>query len=257
MIAPIMDDALRTDMNPQAVRRSRLLRYELIKRMFDFGFSALLLVLTSPLMLLSMIAVRVNSKGSPVYTQKRLGHHGRIITIYKIRTMYKDSERYSGPVWSGPGDPRVTPIGRVLRASHLDELPQLLNVMRGEMSLIGPRPERPEIATQIERTLPGYRDRLLVRPGVTGVAQVLQAPDTDLRSVHRKLKYDFFYLERMGFLLDLRIILATVLHLLHVPASSIARIFQFPDDSLHTGDESSLCGANISVSTQVQPYYLN
>ena len=103
---------------------------------------------------------------------------GKVFTIYKIRTMYQDSERHSGPTWCVPGDPRVTPVGRFLRWSHVDELPQLINVLMGEMSLVGPRPERPEFLAQLERALPDYRQRLTVRPGVTGLAQVQQPPDT-------------------------------------------------------------------------------
>ena len=124
--------------------------YSRVKLVLEFGVSTFLLVLTSPFILLCLIAVRLGSRGSPLYSQKRLGACGRIFTIYKIRTMYKDSERNFGPMWSGPGDPRVTPLGRILRATHLDELPQLLNVVRGEMSLIGPRPERPEIAAELD-----------------------------------------------------------------------------------------------------------
>ncbi len=108
-----------------------------------------------------------------------------------------------------PGDDRVTPIGRLLRCSHLDELPQLINVIRGEMSLIGPRPERPELIAQLERALPHYHLRHRIRPGISGLAQVLQAPDTDLESVSRKLKYDIYYVDRLSFSLDARIWIAT------------------------------------------------
>jgi lipopolysaccharide/colanic/teichoic acid biosynthesis glycosyltransferase len=225
--------------------------------MLDVGLSALLLAVSAPIVLACLLAVRLSSKGGPVYTQKRLGHRGRLITIYKIRTMYRDSESNSGPVWSGPDDPRVTSLGRVLRASHLDELPQLINILKGEMSLVGPRPERPEIVDQIQRALPGYQDRLRVKPGLTGLAQVLQAPDTDLRSVHRKLKYDLFYLDRMGFAFDLRIMLATLLHLLRVPPGSIARLFRFPDDSLPGAPGALSVGEKIAVGSQVQPFYVN
>src|SRR5262249_17904057 len=151
------------------------------------------LVLLAPsavLILYAMALVRLTSRGSAIYRQTRLGLNGRPFTIYKIRTMYHDSERLTGPQWSRPGDPRVTPIGRILRATHIDELPQLWNVLRGEMSLVGPRPERPELAAGLERELPSYRDRLAVRPGVTGLAQVQLPPDTDVESVRRKLAYD-------------------------------------------------------------------
>jgi lipopolysaccharide/colanic/teichoic acid biosynthesis glycosyltransferase len=240
-----------------AETRPNSARYALIKRIFDLGVAAIVLVLSAPIIALCALAVRLNSRGSPLYTQKRLGLRGQVITIYKIRTMYHNSEWSSGPVWSGPGDPRVTPVGRILRACHLDELPQLINILRGEMSLIGPRPERPEIIAQIERALPRYGDRLLVRPGLTGLAQVLQAPDTNLDSVHRKLKYDLFYLEQIGPSLDLRILLATWFHLLRVPAYRIARIFHFPDEPIHELEHSGAGENGIPTSSKVQPFYVN
>jgi lipopolysaccharide/colanic/teichoic acid biosynthesis glycosyltransferase len=185
-----------------------------------------------------------------------LGSCGRIITIYKIRTMYEDCERNFGPMWSGPGDPRVTPIGRILRATHLDELPQLFNVVRGEMSLIGPRPERPEIVAQLERCFPAYRDRLLVRPGLSGLAQIIQGPDTSLHGVQTKLRYDIYYLDNHGFWLDLRIGLATLLYLLWVPGPIIARVFRFPIYDLLPA-EASPQGEGIAVSSGVRPEYAN
>jgi lipopolysaccharide/colanic/teichoic acid biosynthesis glycosyltransferase len=156
-----------------------------------------------------------------------VGRNGHSFTIYKIRTMVQDSEP-NGPRWCVPGDPRVTAVGRFLRWSHLDELPQLVNVLRGDMSLIGPRPERPEIVRQLEQVLPDYRRRLIMRPGVTGLAQVLNPPDSDLRSVRIKLSYDLHYIEHLGLDLDLRIALATVFHLANVPRRWISFCFGFP-----------------------------
>jgi lipopolysaccharide/colanic/teichoic acid biosynthesis glycosyltransferase len=141
--------------------------------------------------------------------------------------MVQDSEP-NGPRWCVPGDPRVTAVGRLLRWSHLDELPQLVNVLRGEMSLIGPRPERPEIVRQLEHVLPDYRRRLITRPGLTGLAQVLNAPDSDLRSVQIKLGYDLYYISHFGLDLDLRIAVATVFHLANVPRRWISSCFEFP-----------------------------
>ena len=129
--------------------------YERIKPSLDFAMALVLLILTFPVMVAAMLLVRLTSRGWPIYSQRRLGLGGKEFTIYKIRTMYEDSERHSGATWSLPGDPRVTPVGRALRFSHVDELPQLINVLLGEMSLVGPRPERPEF-------LPGSADR--VRP---------------------------------------------------------------------------------------------
>jgi lipopolysaccharide/colanic/teichoic acid biosynthesis glycosyltransferase len=240
----------------ESARRPHVRWYESFKNVFEPGLAVVLFVLAAPIIMVCLVAVRLNSKGSPLYTQKRLGRRGRVITIYKIRTMYQDSERGLGATWSGPGDPRVTPIGRILRWAHLDELPQLVNVLRGEMSLVGPRPERPEIVAQLERVFPEYRDRLLVRPGLTGLAQVLQGPDTSLNSVQSKLRYDLFYVDNLGFWLDLRVTLGTVIYLLRVPDPIIARIFRFP---LHDLAQTAATpeGERIAVSSRVQPNYVN
>jgi lipopolysaccharide/colanic/teichoic acid biosynthesis glycosyltransferase len=192
-------------------------------------FASLLLTATAPLIALASLLVRLTSRGPVFYTQERLGLNGRRFTIYKVRTMYQDSEP-NGPIWSVRGDRRVTPVGRYLRWSHIDELPQLINILRGDMGLIGPRPERPEIVNQLERALPDYPRRLRVRPGLTGLAQVLRGPDTDLASVHQKLDLDLFYLDHKGPWMDLRIILATVPHLLRIPPNVIARWFGFPSE---------------------------
>jgi lipopolysaccharide/colanic/teichoic acid biosynthesis glycosyltransferase len=257
MVAPTKDEAPGMLTNIRTATKMQFFKYEHSKRILDFALSLILLVVTSPLILTSLLVVWLGSKGSPLYSQRRMGHQGRIITIYKIRTMYEDSERNCGPVWSGPGDPRVTPVGRILRSSHVDELPQLVNVLRGEMSLIGPRPERPEIVTQLEGVFPRYRDRLRVRPGLTGLAQVLQAPDTDLHSVNRKLNYDLFYMDHAGFWFDVRIALATLFHVMHVPVGCTARICHLRADALPIRDEPSAVGERIVVGSQVQPYYVN
>src|SRR5262249_10198975 len=132
----------------------------------------------------------------------------------KIRTMYQDCERITGAAWCRPGDPRVLPVGSFLRRTHLDELPQLWYILKGDMSLVGPRPERPEFVPQLEEAIPGYRDRLLVLPGVTGLAQVHLGPDTDLDSVERKLMFDLYYIKTLGFWTDLRVLLATTIHVI-------------------------------------------
>jgi len=219
----------------EGLENSGLSRYDAIKSVLDIPVALVLLVISAPVVLLAMLLVRLTSRGPAVYTQKRLGYNGRVFTIFKIRTMYLGSEP-NGARWSLPGDTRVTPVGRLLRWSHLDELPQLLNVLRGEMSLIGPRPERPEIVAQLEKSLPEYRLRLLIRPGVTGLAQVLQPPDTDLNSVRRKLNFDVYYISRMNAWLDVRIVLGTALHLLSVSHQYIGRVLRFPDQRLHGVD---------------------
>jgi lipopolysaccharide/colanic/teichoic acid biosynthesis glycosyltransferase len=217
-----------------------------------------MLLVTAPFILISMLLVRLTSRGPMIYAQKRLGQEGRTITIYKIRTMYQDAERETGPVWSRPGDPRVTPIGRVLRWAHLDELPQLLNILRGEMSLVGPRPERPELVGPLEQALPGYRRRLAVRPGLTGLAQVQQGPDTCLSTVRRKLKYDLYYVKRFCFWLDVRVLLGTVLKCTGVPFEQIGRMLRLPGCGKARPLPQPLPAGDVYAAAQnVSPSYVN
>ena len=194
----------------------------------DGALAVALLLLTAPLMLVAMMLVRLTSRGPAIYSQVRLGLGGRPFTIYKIRTMYRDCESLTGARWSTPGDPRVTPVGRILRATHVDELPQLVNVLRAEMSLVGPRPERPEIVATIERRLPAYQERLRVRPGVTGLAQIQLPPDVDLESVHRKLACDLYYIEHLDPWLDLRIVIGTALKITGLPPGPRRRVLGLP-----------------------------
>ncbi len=170
--------------------------YPSLKFGLDFVSALLLLILALPVMVLAMALTRLTSRGPALYQQERVGLNGRRFMIFKIRTMVVDAELRTGPQWSTRNDPRITPLGRFLRRTHLDELPQLWNVLRGEMSLVGPRPERPEFVVQLERAIPRYSDRLLVRPGVTGLAQVQLPPDSDLASVRRKLACDLYYAQK-------------------------------------------------------------
>jgi lipopolysaccharide/colanic/teichoic acid biosynthesis glycosyltransferase len=202
--------------------------YPSCKRAADFGLALALSAVALPLVALAALLVKLTSRGPAFYTQTRVGQDGRLFTIYKLRTMMHNCESLTGPRWSLPGDPRVTPLGRALRVSHLDELPQLLNVLRGDMSLIGPRPERPEFVPELEKALPGYWQRLTVRPGVTGLAQVQLPPDSDVTSVRRKLAHDLFYIERLGPWLDLRILCCTALYALGVPFERLARLVGTP-----------------------------
>jgi len=191
--------------------------YLSIKSGLDFALALVLLALASPVILLSALLFINDTGATEIYTQTRVGQYGQQFTIVKLRTMVENCESLTGPRWAIPGDPRITLVGQVLRVTHLDELPQLVNVLRGDMSIIGPRPERPEFLPNLERQLPGYRDRLLVRPGVTGLAQVQLPADTDIESVRRKLALDLWYVEHVNPWLDLRILLCTGLHILGVP----------------------------------------
>jgi hypothetical protein len=146
--------------------------------------------------------------------------------------MYVDCERTTGPRWSVPGDPRVTPLGRLLRRTHIDELPQLLNVLRGDMSLVGPRPERPEFVRQLEQVYLCYRDRERVLPGVTGLAQVQLPPDTSVAEVRRKLACDLYYIANRDFWLDARIVLCTATKVLGVPPHVSCRLLGIPSGAV-------------------------
>jgi lipopolysaccharide/colanic/teichoic acid biosynthesis glycosyltransferase len=174
----------------------------------------LMLAVASPVIGILVIAIRLTSSGPGIYSQLRLGCGGRVFTMYKLRSMRADAEERTGPVWASlRRDPRVTPLGHWLRILHLDELPQLYNVARGEMALVGPRPERPSIAAVLVEKVPSYLDRLQVLPGITGLAQVNLPADSDLSSVRAKLQLDLEYIHTASLVLDLRIILCTLLRL--------------------------------------------
>lgn len=183
-----------------------------------------LLIPALPLIGLLIVLVRLTSRGPGIFRQVRVGQNGKIFMMYKIRTMAVDAEVGTGAVWAGEHDPRITPLGRTLRDFHLDELPQLFNVLRGDMALVGPRPERPEFVRVLSAAIPGYQARLAVPPGVTGLAQLNLPADTDLHSVQRKLILDLEYLRTASFWLDCRVLLCTLLHLLGLRGSHALRM---------------------------------
>ena len=193
--------------------------YSRVKIVVEWIASLALLIGAAPLVAALAAIIKATSRGPVFYSQLRLGRSGRPFRIYKLRTMAHQCEAVTGPVWSVADDPRVTTIGRWLRDTHLDELPQLLNVIRGEMALIGPRPERPEMAARIERTLPDFADRLLVRPGITGLAQMRMPADMDLEAVRDKLAHDLEYIREFGPILDARICLSTLLYFVSAVAT--------------------------------------
>ncbi len=188
--------------------------YDGLKRTIDLVGAAFLLVLLAPVMAIVILAVRLTSSGPAVYTQKRLTAGGRVFTMYKFRSMFVDAETRTGAVWAASDDPRVTKVGKFLRVSRLDELPQLLNVLMGDMSLIGPRPERPELAEQLAKELPDFNRRMEVKAGLTGLAQTMSGYASSVRSYRRKLALDLIYINNRCLMLDLKIALKTVLVIL-------------------------------------------
>lgn len=179
---------------------------KLVKRMADIIVALLLLVITSPFFLLIAILIRCTDPGPVLYTQKRLTEGGIIFNIYKFRTMVVDAEKKSGPIKAGDKDPRILPIGHILRATRLDELPQLINILKGEMSMVGPRPERPELTEIITRHIPEFEYRLKVKAGLTGYAQIYGRYCT---TSYDKLKLDLTYIRNYSVWLDLKLILMT------------------------------------------------
>jgi exopolysaccharide biosynthesis polyprenyl glycosylphosphotransferase len=177
------------------------------KAVLDYVLALLLAALAAPVCLLAMLAIALTSPGPVLYRQLRVGRRGRPFTILKLRTMRQDAEAASGPTLAANGDRRVTRVGRLLRATRIDELPQLVNVLNGTMSLVGPRPERPEFAARHQREIPGYGERWLVKPGLTGLAQVRGEYHTP---TPYKLKYDLAYIYNYSLLLDLRILVETL-----------------------------------------------
>lgn len=198
-----IDDMLVLSIKPPKLTANQ----RLVKRIFDLSFSLVMLILVSPVMLLLYIIIPLNSKGPAIYSQERLGRNGKPYQIYKFRSMYTDAEKKTGPVLATERDPRITTIGRFIRATRLDELPQLFNVLKGDMSLIGPRPERKFFIDQFKGTLPDYTYRMSVKPGVTGLAQVLAKYGT---TVEDKLRFDLMYVRTYSFALDIKILLQTI-----------------------------------------------
>ncbi len=184
--------------------------YPYLKRLIDITLS--LVALMPYLLLLPVIAIAIkrDSPGPVFYTQTRVGRYGRLFNIVKFRTMVADAEKYSGAVFAGENDPRITRVGRLLRRTRLDELPQLINILRGDMSWVGPRPERPEHVARLQEKIPFYRTRHVVRPGLTGWAQVRYHYGADDHDAMVKLQYDLYYIRHQSVLLDVDILIRTV-----------------------------------------------
>lgn len=181
-----------------------------VKRILDVILASIVLLITGPLILLLALLIKLTSEGPAFYRQERIGFHGRPFIFTKLRTMVHNAEADTGPVWATEDDPRVTPLGRFLRKTRLDELPQLWNVLIGDMSLVGPRPEREHFVTTFLQEIPLYGKRLLVLPGITGWAQVHHTYDSCVEDVIEKLRYDLFYVNHVSFKLDLIVLLKTI-----------------------------------------------
>jgi len=181
-----------------------------VKRLFDVTVSASMLVLTLPLLLLTALAIKLEDGGPVIYSQERIGLFGRPFTLYKFRSMHVDAERHSRPQWAQKADSRITRVGSVIRKVRIDELPQLINVLKGDMSFIGPRPERPYFVDQLGAQIPFYGERHAVKPGITGWAQINYPYGASLQDARNKLSYDLYYVKNHTLLLDCIVLIQTV-----------------------------------------------
>ena len=177
--------------------------YPVMKRLFDIFLSFIGLVLSSPFWLVVSLAVKLEDSGPIFYSQERVGERGRNFRALKFRSMIPDAEKHSGAVWASENDARITKVGKILRTTAMDELPQLWNIFIGDMSFVGPRPERPELVEEFAQRIHNYNHRLLVKPGLTGTAQVYGQYDTPPR---HKFRYDLLYIKKQNFWLDLKLI---------------------------------------------------
>ena len=194
------------DINPNILTEFQFF----LKRIIDILGAVFGLFIASPLFLIIAIIIKSTSKGKVIFKQERIGLNGRPFMVHKFRTMHSDSEEKTGPVWASKNDPRITRFGNILRKSRLDEFPQLYNVLIGNMSIVGPRPERDFFISQLKEKFPYYVRRLNVRPGITGWAQIMGSYDTDIENVKHKLKLDFYYIENISIWLDIKIMIITV-----------------------------------------------
>ncbi len=182
----------------------------ILKRILESIVSVIAILLCLPLWLIIALIIKIDSRGPIFYMQSRSGRDGKIFKIIKFRSMVFNAESSTGPIWAEKEDSRITNFGKFLRRLHLDETPQLINILKGDMSIVGPRPERPYFIEKLKKTYPFYNRRLKIRPGVTGWAQINQPFDTNVKDVHQKLKYDFYYIENLSFKLDLHITFRTI-----------------------------------------------
>lgn len=188
----------------------------------------LFIPMSIPIALVALL-VKLSSPGPIIYKQTRVGRRGKVFVLYKIRTMVQNAEGATGPVWTSQNDARITPVGKFLRKFHLDELPQLINVVKGDMVLVGPRPERPEFTHYLAQAVPGYINRLAAKPGITGVAQILLPPDSDLEGVRLKLAADLKYIKTAGVWMDVRVVTCTFLRMFGISGQKVSKVFGFDE----------------------------
>jgi sugar transferase (PEP-CTERM system associated) len=181
-----------------------------IRRVVNAGLAVVGFILSLPIMMMVAIAIKLESRGPIFYTQERVGKNGRTFKIIKFRSMRVDAEQVSGPVWAGEDDPRVTLVGRIIRRLRFDELPQFINVLRGDMNFVGPRPERPVFVEQLSEIIPYYSQRHLVKPGLTGWAQIKYPYGSSVEDAIEKLMYDLYYIKNQSLLLDAMIVFETI-----------------------------------------------
>ncbi len=184
--------------------------YAATKRGIDIVGSIIGLIVLSPVIALTALLIKLTSKGPIFYSQIRVGKDGRNFSIYKFRSMRTDAEQGSGPVWASKNDSRITPIGALIRKTRIDEIPQFVNVLKGDMSIIGPRPERPSFVEKLKKEIPDYEKRLDVKPGITGLAQVWHHYDESIADVRKKIKYDILYIKNICLWTDVSILFRTV-----------------------------------------------
>ena len=194
------------DINPNILTEFQIV----LKRIIDISVSLFAIILTFPIVIISAIIIKLSSKGDIIFKQERIGLNGKPFMIHKFRTMYSGSEKKTGPVWAAKDDPRITKIGKFLRKTRIDELPQLYDVLIGNMSIVGPRPERDFFVSQLKEKFPYYMRRLNIRPGITGWAQIMGSYDSDIENVENKLKLDFYYIENISIWLDIKIMIITI-----------------------------------------------
>ena len=213
------------DLEIQVIKHSRYLhsleninsanlskKYFIVKRSMDIFVGIIGFILFFPAFLLIGLLIKLDSSGPIFFVQDRVGKKGRIFKMYKFRTMVKDAEGKTGSVWAVDNDPRTTYIGKFLRSSKLDELPQFINLIKGDMTLVGPRPERPVFVNKFVEYIPGYDRRLLIMPGITGLAQIRNGYDVDAANLIKKLRYEMTYMKKMNLSLDLRLLMETFIY---------------------------------------------